>query len=139
MLRKVFSHFFQKILDLSKAIGGFESPLPCNGNFECSVHIFRDPCLGSDDVKRLPNFNETKVAIGINKFSKTNNKVKVMRLPILGFRLGHENFQDILRCYFAIKPKSQYLSYFSYKKLIFSDMTSLQEQVKKPFCYQKLF
>ena len=27
MLRKVFSHFFsKKILDLSKAIGGFESP-----------------------------------------------------------------------------------------------------------------
>ena len=44
ILRKVFSHFFsKKTLGLSKAIGVFEFPLPCNRKFECSVHIFRGP------------------------------------------------------------------------------------------------
>ena len=39
-LGKYFSNL-KKILGLSKAIGVFESPLPCNGKFECSIHIFR--------------------------------------------------------------------------------------------------
>ena len=38
--------FSKKMMDLSKAIGGFESPLPCNRKFECSVHIFRGPWFG---------------------------------------------------------------------------------------------
>ena len=46
MLRKVFSPFFsKKILGPTKDIVVFESPLPCNGTFECSVHIFRGPWI----------------------------------------------------------------------------------------------
>ena len=46
MLRKLFSHFLKKyILGLSKAI----VPLPCNGKFECSVHIFRGPWFSKMD------------------------------------------------------------------------------------------
>ena len=49
MLRKVFSHFFfLKMLGLSKSIGVFVSPLPCNGKFECSVYVFRSPWMMQD-------------------------------------------------------------------------------------------
>ena len=39
--------FFKKILGVSKTIRVFESPLPCNGKFECSFHIFRGPCISA--------------------------------------------------------------------------------------------
>ena len=59
MLRKVFSHLFsKKILGPTKAIGVFESPLPCNGKFECSVQIFRGPCFTI--LADNPNFESKK-------------------------------------------------------------------------------
>ena len=46
---KYFHIFFQKkMLGLSKAIGDFVSPLPCNGKFECSVYVFRSPWMMQD-------------------------------------------------------------------------------------------
>ena len=38
----------KKILGISTAIRVFESPLLCIWQFECSVHIFRGPCLTAD-------------------------------------------------------------------------------------------
>ena len=35
----------QRIFGLTLAMRIFECPLPRNGQFECSVHILRDPCL----------------------------------------------------------------------------------------------
>ena len=44
LVRKLFQHLFsKKILNLSKAIKVFKSPLPSYGNF--SVHIYRGPYL----------------------------------------------------------------------------------------------
>ena len=46
MHEKVFSLLFsKKILDLSKAKGFLSPPYLVLANFECSVHIYRDPCF----------------------------------------------------------------------------------------------
>ena len=45
-IKMISSVKIKKILGISKAIRGFESPLLCIWQFEISVHIFMGPSLG---------------------------------------------------------------------------------------------
>ena len=77
-LGKYFHTFFQKkILDLNNAIGGFDSPLPFNGKFECSVHIFIIHRFVSFLVNESITIERIHFLVGINSSFPKKNKMKI--------------------------------------------------------------
>ena len=71
MLRKVFSDFFSNKQWAPLKVQGFLSPpLPCNGKFECSVHIYRGPCLAfSHGQERMRVLNMVQLMVLVWPYS----------------------------------------------------------------------